>query len=361
MIKSKKSRGEIAGQFRKMAAAATIISAFKPRPGGAAERLARQNQTKSNDGIPDGITGVVPAPPRPISAQKPPPEPTPPALTPELQLRPKTADRRSGSGIPEVKVTVPKPNSRPNSLQASLNDKKASEDAAEEEERRMIVAGNDSKYFATLAMDPSILNTKTAEFAKWLDYFGWVPGDQMRARHFDELRIDVDRELNKAQAGGWLARFQEEDERVEAIKKGVDMAIDECDELDNLLTLYSVELSVSSLLSSIRGFWLTNCRLSRTISRILKRRGRVYRFKLPIRNCSRRNWRVYCRLARLARMISRLFNWRRLRRPPWAQIFGARSHAGYIHTLGGRQDVVARRRDLLGARARMPRPKDRVW
>ena len=284
MIKSKKSRGEIAGQFRKMAAAASIVSAFKPRPGGAAERLARQNQTKSSEG-PDGITGVVPAPPRPISAQKPPEPSPPPASTPELQLRPKAGDRRSGNGIPEVKVTVPNPNSRPNSLQASLNEKRASEDAAEEEERRAIVAGNDSKYFATLGMDPSILNSKTAEFAKWLDYFGWVPGDQMRARNFDEMRIDVDRELNKAQAGGWLARFQEEDERVEAIKKGVDLAIDECDELDNLLTLYSVELSVSDSLWCCSGWWLTNCRPSRTISRILKRRGRVYRFKLRIRNC----------------------------------------------------------------------------
>ncbi len=60
------------------------------------------------------------------------------------------------------------------------------------------------------------------------------------------MKIDVDRELNKAQAGGWLARFQEEDERVDAIKKGIDVTMAECEELDNLLTLYSVELSVRS-------------------------------------------------------------------------------------------------------------------
>lgn len=240
MIKSKKSRGEIAGQFRKMAAAATAVSAFKPRPGGAAERL-RQNQNKSSDG-PDGITGVVPAPPRPTSAQK--AAEATPAPAPVAALQAKAGDRNSGNSIPEVKVTVSGSGSRPSSLQSSLKDKKVVEDAAEEEERRAIVAGNDSKYLATLGIDPSILNNKTAEFAKWLDYFGWVPGEQMRARNFDEMRIDIDRELNKAQAGGWLARFQEEDERVEAIKRGVDVAIEECEELDNLLTLYSVELSV---------------------------------------------------------------------------------------------------------------------
>ncbi|KAK3316052.1 exocyst complex component Sec3-domain-containing protein [Apodospora peruviana] len=237
MIKSKKSRGEIAGAIWKAAAAAT---AFKPRPGGAAERL-RQGQPKSNDG-PDGITSVVPAPPRPISSHKS-PEPTP---VPAPEQRPKIEERGSTPGIPEVKVTVPNAGSRPNSLQSSLKEKKAEEAALEEESRRSVVSGNDSKYLATLGIDPSILDTRTAEFAKWLDYFGWVPGEQMRARNFDEMRADLDRELNKAQAGGWLARFQEEDERVEGIKKGIDLAIDECDELDNLLTLYSVELSTLS-------------------------------------------------------------------------------------------------------------------
>ncbi|MDA4133763.1 MAG: hypothetical protein OK454_11675, partial [Thaumarchaeota archaeon] len=48
-------------------------------------------------------------------------------------------------------------------------------------------------------------------------------------------------------AGAWLARWQEEDEGLEAIKRGIDVAIAECDEMDNLLTLYSVELSVSHI------------------------------------------------------------------------------------------------------------------
>lgn len=234
MIKSKKSRGEIAGTFWKAASAA---SAFKPRPGGAAEKL-RQTQNKSLDG-PDGINAVVPAPPRPVSAQKP-PEPSP-----VLQLPDKPADRNSAPSIPELKVTGTNAESRPSSLQSSVKEKKL-DDLPELEETRAVVAGNNLKYLATLGIDPSILNTETNEFAKWLDYFGWVPGDQMRGSNFEELKTDLDRELNKAQAGGWLARFQEEDERVEGIKRGIDTAINECDELDNLLTLYSVELSTLS-------------------------------------------------------------------------------------------------------------------
>lgn len=235
MIKSKKSKGEIAGAFWKAAAAAT---AFKPRPGGAGERL-RQAQKQSNDG-PDGITGVVPAPPRPVSIPKS-PEPAP---SPGQQ---KAAE--PSPGIPEVKVTVPN-SSRPSSLQTSLKSSKTTDEPEikdpKEERRRSIVHGNDVKYLTNLGVDPAILDGRSTEFGKWLDYFGWVPGEQMRSRNYDDMKIDIERELNRAQAGGWLARFREEDERVEGIKKGIDLAMNECEELDNLLTLYSVELSVRS-------------------------------------------------------------------------------------------------------------------
>jgi hypothetical protein len=238
MIK-KKSKNEIAGAFWKAASAAT---AFKPRPGGAADRL-RQVQNKSTDG-PDGITGVIPAPPKPVPVQKP-PEPVP------------AAAERSATPIPELKITDSESVNRPSSAQPSINDlkvKKPEEPPAVEESRRSVVTGNDAKYLATLGIDPSLLDNRTNEFAKWLDYFGWVPGEKMRARNFDEMRADLDREVSKAQAGGWLARFQDEDERVDAIKKGIDLSIGECDELDNLLTLYSVELSVS-LYSFLSRHW----------------------------------------------------------------------------------------------------------
>ncbi|CAK7264029.1 hypothetical protein SEPCBS119000_000791 [Sporothrix epigloea] len=244
MIK-KRSKGDIANAFWK---AATAANAFKPRQGGAGERL-RQAQNKAADG-PDGITGVVPAPPRPISAEK----PKTPATASEPQPLPKTPQRSSMRSIPEVKITVPN-SSRPSSTQAaaakeatamSAADTGKAKPAIESVPRKAAIVGNDAKYLATLGVDSAIMDKRGAEFASWLDYFGWVPGTHMRSVNMDDLKVDVDRELNRVQAGGWFSRFQEEDERVETVKKGIDMAIDECEELDNLLTLYSVELSTLS-------------------------------------------------------------------------------------------------------------------
>ncbi|KAK6956889.1 hypothetical protein Daesc_002171 [Daldinia eschscholtzii] len=230
MIKPKSQR-DLAGALWKAASAA---AAFKPRPGGAGERL-REMQSKTNLNGPDGITSVVPAPPRP--------EPKVEALKP-LDTEKKPIDK--ASAVPEVKVTVPN-SSRPNSLQTSKNRRKSMESSQQQEPpRRLTVAGNDTKYLSALGVDTTLFLDKTSEFARWLDHFGWVPGDQMRSRNFEEMKLDIDRELNKAQAGGWVVRFQAEDDRIEAIKKGLDVAIAECDELDNLLTLYSVELSTLS-------------------------------------------------------------------------------------------------------------------
>ncbi|RMJ10308.1 hypothetical protein CDV36_010046 [Fusarium kuroshium] len=245
MVRIKKSRNEIAGALWKAAATASAATAFKPRPGGAGERL-RQLQAKGDEG-PDGITGVVPAPPRPPSREK---EPTPeqpheqakPAEEPKPTERPKSADR--SSLVPEVKISLP--SSRPSSSHGAPKEVKKSKEPEKKEPRRSIAAGNDVKYLQTLGVNPSILDERSEEFSQWLDYFGWIPGEQMRTRNVEEMKADLERELNKAQAGGWLARFREEDERVDAIKLGLDVAMAECEELDNLLTLYSVELSTLS-------------------------------------------------------------------------------------------------------------------
>ncbi|KAI0459183.1 exocyst complex component Sec3-domain-containing protein [Xylaria acuta] len=233
MIKAKSSQQKLAGTLWK---AATAAGSFKPRPGGAGERLREAAKKAVVDG-PDGITSVVPAPPRPM----PPPEapkPVEPTQKPDVKL----------ASVPEVKVTVPN-SSQPTSLEASAKDaqrKHLEETRKEEEARRIAVTSNDTRYFSALGVDTTLLADPATEFARWLDHFGWVPGNQMRSRNFDDMKLDIERELNKAQAGGWVARFQEEDERVDAIKKGLDVAITECDELDNLLTLYSVELSTLS-------------------------------------------------------------------------------------------------------------------
>jgi hypothetical protein len=289
MIRAKKSKGEIAGAFWK---AATAASAFKARAGGAGERL-RQNQNKNTDG-PDGITSVVPAPPRPTSAQKP--------ATPVASPEPPVRSPGRTSAIPEVKVTVPD-STVPSSVETPVKETKKTEEVEEKEDRKSIISGNDAKYLASLGIDPSILDAQSTEFAKWLDYFGWVPGEQMRARNFDDIKLDVERELNKAQAGGWVARFREEDGRIDAIKKGIDLAINECDELDNLLTLYSVELSVRSALDFNLNSANYSRRLSMTTLPISKLKGKVSRSKQRIKNCSRRSSSRFWRRVPLARRI----------------------------------------------------------
>ncbi|OAQ82353.1 Exocyst complex component Sec3 [Purpureocillium lilacinum] len=232
MIKAKRSKGDIAGALWKAASAA---NAFRPRPGGAGDRL-RQAQNKTTMEGPDGITGVVPAPPRPVSKDQ-------KSDAPEAS---KPAE--SESPIPEVKITPSTSNqlASKSSTETAAASVKKEEPRKEETPGRSVVAGNDAKYMQSLGIDPTFLDGRSEEFGKWLDYFGWVPGDRMRAQSIDEMKADLERELNKAQAGGWLARFQEEDERVGAIKRGIDVAIAECEEMDNLLTLYSVELSTLS-------------------------------------------------------------------------------------------------------------------
>ncbi|KAJ0342838.1 hypothetical protein COL922a_000662 [Colletotrichum nupharicola] len=239
MIKAKKSKGDLAGVLWKAASAA---AAFKPRAGGAGERL-RLAANKSAEPA-EGITTVFRPPPRPVSSDGP-KEATPDATPDAAPAAPAEPAKRT-SGVPEVEVTVPN-SSRPTSLQPSVKEvKKPEEPASKEEARKSLVIGNDAKYLASLGVDPSVLDNRSTEFTKWLDYFGWVPGDKMRTRNVDEMKMDLERELNKAQAGGWVARFQEEDDRVEAIKRGIDTAISECEEMENLLTLYSVELSTLS-------------------------------------------------------------------------------------------------------------------
>lgn len=232
MIKSPKTKEQVAGAFWKAAAAA---AAFKPRRGGAGERLRLAAQ-KVTDG-PDGITDVVPAPPKPDTPKEDsaPPTPDVPARAPQRR-----------SNIPDVKVAVPTIN-RPLSGQGvSSLIKEAPESFPKEPARPVRAVGKDTEYLQSLGVDHRILDNRSEGFGRWLDHFGWIPGEQMQSGNVDDMRADLERELNKTQAGGWLARFQEEDDKVDAIKLGIDVAILECEELDNLLTLYSVELSTLS-------------------------------------------------------------------------------------------------------------------
>lgn len=291
MIKAKRSQNKLAGALWKAAAAST---AFKPRIGGAGEKLLKAAKEEQNNG-PDGITAVVPAPPRPKSIEKK-PEPVPEVTVSQAEPPPPQTAKNLK---PEPKTEL----------------KQIPEPEAKDERKKSVVIGNDLKYLSTLGVDPSILDNKTSQFTEWLDFFSWVPGEKMRALNSDEMKFDIERELNKAQAGGWLARFQEEDERVDAIKTGIDAAVDECDELDNLLTLYTVELSVS-LSCSILPYDVTDlcCRPSKMTLLTLKHKDKASKSKQRTKSYSRRSSSHFSKPARSPRTICRPCRWR-LSRP----------------------------------------------
>ncbi|KAI9649044.1 hypothetical protein NHQ30_001611 [Ciborinia camelliae] len=256
MIK-KKSKGDIASTFLR---AAKNANGFKPRAGGAAERLREAALAAKSPNGPDGITGVVPAPSllramsndsattfNAPSAAVPAavPAATPEVVSPPVEAPPeKSAARKANPEvIPEVKITVPDKDI-PSAVEgpSKIPDAESLDKPKTREPRRPKSASEAmQKELASLGIDPGFFDGRGSDLVNAWDEFGWV-GEGVHTKAIDALKDDVERELNKVQAGGWLNRLEEEDERVEAIKKGLDTCMDECDELDGLLTLYLVEL-----------------------------------------------------------------------------------------------------------------------
>ena len=296
MIK-KKSKADVANAFRKMANAASAQQpGFKPRAGGAAERLRELAlQAKAAEG-PDGITSVVPAPSLLRRAT-------------EETSRPSTADPAAKKSLdlapPEVKITsVSEQNlATPAKMQPEVTFKvKVPEKKPKEAKERKVLSEETKKQIASLGIDPMIVgDERTAEFASLLDEFGWT-GEGVHTKNIDEMNDEINRELNMAQIGGWFDKLDEEDERVEQIKKDIDAVIAECDELDGLLTLYSVELGVRlSLLFSITSHLLILCRLSATTSPTSKHNRKASKSKPPTRNSCKPKPRSSSRSAKRTR------------------------------------------------------------
>ena len=247
MIKNKKSKGDIASTFLRAAKTANAFGGFKPRAGGAAERL-KNTQAKTLDG-PDGITGVVPAPSLTRGFSNDSANTTPTTAVPD-NIDESLRSKSPSDGIPKVRITVPGAN-RPTSVEGPIKipeeNVKTETLKIREVKRPKLASETMQRELATLGVDPSILGGRGNDLVSAWDEFGWV-GEGVHIKNIDQMRDEVERELNRVQAGGWLSRFDEEDERVGAVQKGLDKVIDECDELDGLFTLYLVELGVSPLL-----------------------------------------------------------------------------------------------------------------
>ncbi|KAL9609703.1 MAG: hypothetical protein Q9167_005553 [Letrouitia subvulpina] len=242
MIKTKRSNKDIAAKFRN---AANAYNSFKPRVGGAADKL-REKPT-SPTGEPDGITSVIPAP----SLARPQPNPQDSINSvPDLRSQP------SGKEIPVVTVDSPpsKPLKHidtqpptqdlppPPGPVVSATAKPDVLEKAQEEQRRNRKSDYFTKYANILGIDPSVLAGQTFDVNSTLNELGW--GEETNERcSYDQLQANIRQELSRAEVGGWLTAIEQNDERVTALGSMMDRVVAECEELDCLLTLYGVELS----------------------------------------------------------------------------------------------------------------------
>ncbi|KAI9717184.1 MAG: hypothetical protein M1812_004932 [Candelaria pacifica] len=255
MIK-KKSNKDIANQFRK---AANAYNAFKPRAGGAGDRV-REGKESPKDG-PDGITSVVPAPSllRGISqGNSRSATPSQPREEQPLQVQTPVDTPRSAVALPQVEVTSPKTETpvvngdRPGPPQVKQPrtpspDKSRSKSPQPHEARKQKRRSErTAKYIAALGINPMLLEDRALDIEPILSEFGW-DGESSRAKQLETLEADIKREIGRVEAGSWLGHLEQKDERVEAVETMLDKAIAECDEMDGLLTLYGAELNVSRI------------------------------------------------------------------------------------------------------------------
>ncbi|KAF6237679.1 hypothetical protein HO173_003880 [Letharia columbiana] len=248
MIKKKKSTTEVASKFRK---AATAYNAFKPRAGGAAERVAND---KTAGG--DGITGVFQAPSLLKGISQDDVRPATPKQS--LENRPSTPDVKRE--IPTVQITTspakpvtPVPPEPVPQKPSELVLQKSSEyeqrppiaEKAQEDRRKKHRSDHSAKYAKTLGINAGLLEGRTFEIEEVLNDFGWGEEGSGRAT-FEELEKGIRKEIARVEAGSWLSAVENNDERVVAVAEMMDRVVAECDELDNLLTLYNVELGILS-------------------------------------------------------------------------------------------------------------------
>jgi len=245
MIK-KKSNKEIANTFRK---AATAYNAFKPRAGGAGDKL-REEKDKGASG-PNGITGVVPAPSfSRTTSQDSVRTPTVEEAIVNLPTLPEAKQGPPAVQITEAADEVPK-NSL-SGLAAEVSEPRAPSPGksrskspqTQEDRRTKRRSGNSAKYAAALGIDPNLLEGGTVDIESVLADFGWG-SEGLSTKKVDELQAEMRREIGRFEAGSWLGHLEQKDERVETVDRMLDKAIAECDALEGLLTLYGVELGVS--------------------------------------------------------------------------------------------------------------------
>ncbi|SMR51070.1 unnamed protein product [Zymoseptoria tritici ST99CH_1E4] len=243
----------------RMKKAATAASAFKPRPGGAAEKILLAKQA----GGPDGITGVVPRPApasRQDSERSDVPPPVEEAVVPDTRPEEPPTVEVSAPLSPRKRTERPPPDEPVRSvelvddashLQAAPTDGEIEVEQERSQEREVVQpqlkikhrSAQHERYLAALDIDRSLLEGKGLEFESMLVESGWG-NEVLQPKHLAALENDIRREQGRVEAGSWLSHTDSaREERVAYVDNLLDKAIAECDELEGLLTLYHVELS----------------------------------------------------------------------------------------------------------------------
>jgi exocyst complex component 1 len=115
------------------------------------------------------------------------------------------------------------------------------------EKRRKRKSDNSAKYLNALGIDPTILEGRATEFDSVLTELGWN-GRLNESKRVEELEADVRREIGRAQAGSWLGHMEQQEGKIDQLSKMFDRCMEECEELDGLLTLYAHELNVRTFI-----------------------------------------------------------------------------------------------------------------
>lgn len=258
MIRAKRSNKEIAATFRN---AAKSYNAFKPRAGGAADKLRDNREGSGNE--PDGITGVVPAPSLVRDQSQGTKSPTPDQSSTSQPLSPIPVNMAAQPFSPQsshpivseqaneppvVRVTTPpgkQPERNEGSKGISTGKPPAPPEKPQEDRRPKRKSDHSAKYAKALGVNPSVLEGRTFEIESILNDFGWVEESTER-KTFDELQTGIRKELARVEAGSWLGAIENNDDRIAALGDMMDRVISECEEFDCLLTLYNVELGTLS-------------------------------------------------------------------------------------------------------------------
>ncbi|KAF2171210.1 hypothetical protein M409DRAFT_50678 [Zasmidium cellare ATCC 36951] len=229
----------IADRFKK---AAHTANAFKPRPGGAAEKILQAKAQR--DGEPDGITGVVPRPARQGLKQEEPP------LTPVEDLSVKEFAREEPPALKVSSPQTPKQEIPPPAEPASIPEPEETMADEEPEEIQMPQpqvkvkrrSAQQERYLSSLGIDRSLLEGKGLDFENVISEFGWQ-NEILQPKSLAAMERDIRREHGRLEAGSWLSHADSaREERVSQVESLLDAAIEECNKLDGMLQVYSLHL-----------------------------------------------------------------------------------------------------------------------